>query len=53
MKGFPVWFDGNISQNDIKTALEAAGLYLRARNGIMFVAKIPESLKAEPEYEPS
>lgn len=53
MKGFPVWFDGNISQGELRDILQAAGLVARAKNGIMFVAKIPESLKAEPEYEPS
>lgn len=56
MRGFPVWFDDQITQGELRDLLQAAGFVLRARNGIISVAKIPPSVRidtGELAYEPS
>ncbi len=56
MRGFPVWFDDQITQGELRDLLQAAGFVLRARNGIISVAKIPDCVRAdseEPLYGPS
>lgn len=49
MKQIPIYFDGEIGAEELRAVLEAGGLHVRTRDGVLVASRIPPFVRRDPE----